>query len=191
MGRLRTSTEPPSLLLQRALPKLSGVLESSREALLQSSRHLASRLKGRLQGIQGSLNALLQGHVPITFTGYFGAGPTEPIAPPPPTTPSLTQVRVGVGVAVTPTIGAAVGREWKEGLAGQPVIYKLEESWGSRWRPGNASEAEVVAELKVLRVGRSLNQLVDELKQRRQSKLLSRGGQRTIRGYGRRARWGR
>ena len=45
--------EPPSLLLQRALPELSGVLESSRDALLQSSRQLASRLEGRLQGIQG------------------------------------------------------------------------------------------------------------------------------------------
>ena len=52
------------------------------------------------------------------------------------------------------------------------------------------SEAEVVAELELLRAGRSLNQLVDQLKQRRQSKLLRRGGQRTMRGHGRRARWG-
>jgi hypothetical protein len=30
-----------------------------------------------------------------------------------------------------------VWREWKEGLAGQPVIQELEEKWGSRWRLGN------------------------------------------------------
>ena len=237
-------TEPPSLLLQRALPELSGVLESSREALLQSSRQLASRLEGKLQGIQGSLDALLQGHVPVTFTGYFGAGPTGHAVPSPPaaTMPMPTQAPAGVavGVGVTPTAGPATGvsvgtapsppvatalaraftvadvwREWKQGLAGRPAICELEEAWGSRWRPGNAvrvqfcrrkviwdevlarvahsgqSEEEAVAELELLRAGRSLNQLVDELKQRRQSKLLGRGSQRILRGHGRRARWGR
>lgn len=39
-----------------------------------------------------------------------------------------------------------------------------------------------------MRAGRSLNQLVDKLKQRPQGQLLDRGGQRTIRGHGRRAR---
>jgi hypothetical protein len=66
----------------------------------------------------------------------------------------------------------------------------LEETWGSRWRPGNGvrvqyccrkviwdellartasgkNEEEAVAELELLRAGRSLNRLVDELKQRR------------------------
>lgn len=78
------------------------------------------------------------------------------------------------------------------GLAGQPAIKELEEKWGSRWRPSNVvrvqfcrrkviwdevlartargkSAYEAVAEL--LRAGRSLNQLVDELKQRRQGQL--------------------
>lgn len=223
--------EPPSLLLQRALPELSGVLESSREALLQNSRQLVSRLEGKLQGIQGSLDALLQGRVPITFTGYFGAGPTGPVEPPPATaTPTPAPVPVGAGVPIAsgaapglPVVAALaraftvtdVWREWKEGLAGRPAIRELEETWGSRWRPGNAvrvqfcrrkviwdevlaraahggkSEAEAVAELELLRAGRSLNQLVDELKQRRQGQLLDRSGQRAMRGHGRRARWGR
>lgn len=223
--------EPPSLLLQRALPELSGVLESSREALLQNSRQLVSRLEGKLQGIQGSLDALLQGRVPITFTGYFAAGPTGPVEPPPATaTPTPAPVPVGAGVPIAsgatpglPVVAALaraftvtdVWREWKEGLAGRPAIRELEETWGSRWRPGNAvrvqfcrrkviwdevlaraahggkSEAEAVAELELLRAGRSLNQLVDELKQRRQGQLLDRGGQRAMRGHGRRARWGR
>ena len=148
--------KPQSLLLQRALPELSSVLESSREALLQNSRQLVSRLEGKLQGIQGSLNALLQGRVPITFTGYFGAGSTEPVEPPPATTtPTPAPVPVGVGVPMASSAGAAPGlpvvsalaraftvadvwREWKEGLAGRPAIRELEETWGSRWRPGNA-----------------------------------------------------
>ncbi|KFZ02293.1 hypothetical protein V500_00289 [Pseudogymnoascus sp. VKM F-4518 (FW-2643)] len=212
--------EPPSLLLQRALPELSGVLESSREALLQNSRQLVSRLEGRLQGIQGSLDALLQGRVPITFTGYFGAGPTGPVEPPPTTmTPTPAPVPIGISVPIASSagVGAAPGlpvvtalaraftvtdvwREWTEGLAGRPAIRELEETWGSRWRPGNAvrvqfcrrkviwdevlaraahgkSEVEAVAELELLRAGRSLNQLVDELKQRRQGQLLDRGRQ--------------
>ena len=54
---------PQSLLLQRALPELSTVLESTRKALLYNSARLANRLEarleGRLEGLQGSLNVLL------------------------------------------------------------------------------------------------------------------------------------
>lgn len=39
------ASEPASLLLQRALPELAGVLQSTREALLQSSQRLANRLE--------------------------------------------------------------------------------------------------------------------------------------------------
>jgi hypothetical protein len=90
-----------------------------------------------------------------------------------------------------------VWREWKEGLGGQPAVQELEEKWGSRWRPGNTvrvqfcrrkviwdellarvargkSEEEAVTELELLRAGRSLNQLVDNLKQRRQHQLKAR-----------------
>jgi hypothetical protein len=69
-------SEPPSLLLQRALPELSSALESSREAILQNSRRLAAQLEVKVQGLQGRLDALLQGQVPITLTGYFGTGAT-------------------------------------------------------------------------------------------------------------------
>ncbi|XP_044722101.1 centromere DNA-binding protein complex CBF3 subunit [Hirsutella rhossiliensis] len=75
--------ETVSLLVRRALPELSGVIESTREALLQNSQRLAIRLEARLDGIQGGLDALLQGKVPITFTGYFGAGSAEALAPAP------------------------------------------------------------------------------------------------------------
>ncbi|RKK80768.1 hypothetical protein BFJ71_g15816 [Fusarium oxysporum] len=83
-----------------------------------------------------------------------------------------------------------VWKEWEEGIAGQPAVRVLEETWGSRWRPGNRirvqfcrrkviwdellartasgkNEEEAVAELELLRAGRSLNRLIDELKQRR------------------------
>jgi len=238
-------TEPPSLLLQRALPELSGVLESSREAVLQNSQRLANRLESKLQGIQDSVDALLQGHVPITFTGYFGTGPVaSPVVPigqdavPTPVPTALsTSASVNVNASVSPGAGVPivtaltraftvkdVWREWQEGIAGQPAIRELEEKWGSRWRPTNAVRVQfcrrkviwdevlarvargksadaAVAELELLRAGRSINHLVDELKQRRQgwavgggsgsSSSNSNNGQRVVRGQGRRGRWGR
>ena len=83
-----------------------------------------------------------------------------------------------------------VWKEWKEGSAGRPAVRELEEKWGSRWRPGNTirvqfcrrkviwdelqarvargkSEDEAVAELELLRAGRGLSQLADDLRQRR------------------------
>jgi hypothetical protein len=160
------ASEPQSLLLQRALPELSSVLQSSREALLQNSQRLANRLETKLQSLQGSLDALLHGQIPITFTGYFGTGPTgqgavqAPIAPPaigpgmPITTPAAP-VAIGPSMPVAAPSTATepsqpvftalvraytvkdVWREWKEGVAGRPAIQELEEKWGSRWRPGN------------------------------------------------------
>ena len=54
------------------------MLESTRETVLYNSTRLANRLEVRLEGLQGqltgmqsSLSSLLQGQVPITFTGYF------------------------------------------------------------------------------------------------------------------------
>ena len=199
------ATEPLSLLVQRALPELSGVLESTRESLLRNSQRLAIRLEARLEGIQGGLDALLQGKVPITFTGYFGAGPavSSALAPAPSTAPTLNpntapapapeplapDMPVVTALARVFTV-RDVWKEWGEGIAGQPAVRELEKTWGSRWRPGNGvrvqfcrrkviwdellartasgkSEEEAVAELELLRAGRSLNRLVDELKQRR------------------------
>jgi hypothetical protein len=88
-----------------------------------------------------------------------------------------------------------VWREWTIGLpGGQPAFRELEKRWGSRWRPGNATkvqfcrrkiildairartiqgrtEEEAIAELELLRAGRGLNQLVEELRRRRQQPL--------------------
>lgn len=89
-----------------------------------------------------------------------------------------------------------VWREWKEGLAGRPPIKELEQTWGSRWRPGNRirvqfcrrkviwdelqariasgkREEEAISELESLRADRNLNQLVNELKQHRQQQIRS------------------
>jgi hypothetical protein len=223
------ATEPLSLLVQRALPELSGVLESTREALLQNSQRLAIRLEARLEGIQGGLDALLQGKVPITFTGYFGAGPA--VAPAPATAPTLNLntapapapaaeplapgTPVVTALARVFTVGD-VWKEWEEGIAGRPAVRVLEETWGSRWRPGNRvrvqfcrrkviwdellartasgkSKEEAVAELELLRAGRSLNRLVDELRQRRRRGQGQSQGQDQIRVQvgNPRARWPR
>jgi Centromere DNA-binding protein complex CBF3 subunit, domain 2/Transcriptional activator of glycolytic enzymes len=237
-----TAAEPQSVLLQRALPELSAVLESTREAVLHNSTRLASQLEGQLGGLQGSLesrlgslqgslDALLQGRVPITLTGYFGAPPQQ--GPAPLQGPALASASTSVGAltASPPVLGPAIvpkpsppvytalakaytvadaWREWKEGLAGQPAIRELEEAWGSRWRPSNTvrvqfcrrkviwdavqarvarggSEEEAIAELELLRAGRSLNQLVDELKHRRQHQRAR--GPPIARGQGWTGRW--
>ncbi|KAJ6437909.1 hypothetical protein O9K51_09331 [Purpureocillium lavendulum] len=172
-------------------------------------QRLAIRLEARLDGIQGGLDALLQGQVPITFTGYFGAGSAAALAPTPalstaPTlnlhtapapAPAPTQEPLVPGMPIVTALARVftvrdVWKEWEEGFAGQKAVRELEETWGSRWRPGNGvrvqfcrrkviwdellgrmasgkCKEEAVAELEHLRAGRSLNRLVDELKQRR------------------------
>lgn len=222
------AAEPPNLLLQRALPELSGVLETSREAILHNSNQLASRLEQQLQlqletrllAIQGSLNALLQGQIPITFpglVGYIGGAPGPGSIPMP--VPVLT---AAAAAGIAPSLGTApaaasvptptpisepgppvvtalpkvftvrdVWREWKEGVAGHPAIQELEERWGSRWRPGSnirvqfcrrkviwnelrtriakgRTEEEAITELEQLRGHRTINRLVDSIKQRQQ-----------------------
>ncbi|KAJ0129218.1 hypothetical protein HZ326_27681, partial [Fusarium oxysporum f. sp. albedinis] len=181
------ATEPLSLLVQRALPELSGVLETTREAVLQNSQRLAIRLEARLEGIQGGLDALLQGKVPITVSPLPATlGPGQQSLAPEPLAPDMPVV---AALAKVFTV-RDVWKEWEEGIAGQPAVRVLEETWGSRWRPGNGvrvqfcrrkviwdellartasgkNEEEAVAELELLRAGRSLNRLVDELKQRR------------------------
>ncbi|KAM4057400.1 centromere DNA-binding protein complex CBF3 subunit [Hirsutella rhossiliensis] len=178
-------------------------------AMEPNSQRLAIRLEARLDGIQGGLDALLQGKVPITFTGYFGAGSAEALAPAPAPAPStVPTLNLNTAPAPAPdpeplvpgmpivtalarvfTVGD-VWKEWEEGFAGQKAVRELEETWGSRWRPGNGVRVQfcrrkviwdellarmasgkckeaAVAELELLRAGRSLNRLVDELKQRR------------------------
>uniref|UniRef100_A0A0D2XRY2 Ndc10 domain-containing protein n=1 Tax=Fusarium oxysporum (strain Fo5176) TaxID=660025 RepID=A0A0D2XRY2_FUSOF len=137
------ATEPLSLLVQRALPELSGVLESTREAVLQNSQRLAIRLEARLEGIQGGLDALLQGKVPVTFTGHFGAGPAVSLAPAPaPSTAPTLNFNTAPAPAPEPPVPGMpvvaalakvftvwdVWKEWEEGIAGQPAVRVLEET---------------------------------------------------------------
>ncbi|KNB16618.1 hypothetical protein FOXG_14439 [Fusarium oxysporum f. sp. lycopersici 4287] len=220
------ATEPLSLLVQRALPELSGVLESTREAVLQNSQRLAIRLEARLEGIQDGLDALLQGKVHVTFTGHFRAGPAVSLAPAPPSTAPTLNFNTAPAPAPAPEppvpgmpVVAAlakvftvrdVWKEWKEGIAGQPAIRVLEETWGSRWRPGNGIRVQFcrrkVTWDELLRAGRSLNRLVDKLKQRRrrgqgQGRIRVQVGNpvpddpgpgpRPTRGQGHRGRWAR
>lgn len=198
--------EPPSLLLQRALPEISAALQSSRDAIMQNCSRLANgveqRLEGRLRSLQGGLDDLLQGRIPINLTGHFmptqapapvegseGAAPL-PVPTPVPAPVPKPDLPLFTALAKVFTV-EDVWREWKEGSAGRPAVRELEEKWGSRWRPGNTirvqfcrrkviwdellgriargkSEAEAVAELELLRAGRRLNQLADDLRHRRQ-----------------------
>ena len=231
------ASAPQSLLLQRALPELSSVLESTREALLHNSARLANRLEarleGRLEGLQGSLNVLLQGQLAglqaslnVLLQGQALMPMPMPVPVPGPV-PGLPAAAAATGAASSSAPSAApapgppvytelakvftvrdVWREWREGLAGRPAIRELEEEWGSRWRPGNAvrvqfcrrkvlwdevrarvsrgkTEEEAIAGLELQRAGRSLYQLIDELKHRRQRQL----GPSSIRGQGRAGRW--
>jgi hypothetical protein len=187
------TSAPQSLLLQRALPELSSVLESMREALLYNGNQLAYRL----EGIQSSLDCLLQGQVPVTFTGYFGmlqrSLPTPGDAAV--ALPTLTPVPAYDAAALStaplpgPPVYTAlakvytvkdVWREWREGLAGQPALQELEEAWGSCWRPGNVVRVQfcrrkVVWDEVLARVARSKSEdaAVAELELLRASRSLS------------------
>jgi len=105
-----------------------------------------------LQGPQGSLDTLLQGRVPMTLTGYFGAlsvpapALVSTAAPGPLTMTSLPFTAPSAasepGLLIFTALVKAfmvkdVWREWKEGFAGRPAIRELEEKWGNSWRPGN------------------------------------------------------
>jgi Centromere DNA-binding protein complex CBF3 subunit, domain 2/Transcriptional activator of glycolytic enzymes len=240
--------EPQSLLLQRALPELSSVLESSREAVLRSVQRLANQQAAALQAQAATLQALQAQlervlHTPITFT--LGGGPVAALPVPAASLAVMPLPAVPLGPAVVggpvaaaaatataatdaaglPTLTALARvftvkdawREWQEGLAGRPALRELEERWGSRWRPGNAiriafsrrkviwdeilartargkSVDEVIAELELLRAGRSLSSLVEELKRRREyvTPTPARGpGPGAVRGQLRRGRYGR
>jgi hypothetical protein len=231
------ASAPQSLLLQRALPELSSVLESTREALLHNSTRLANRLEarleGRLEGLQGSLNILLQGqlagHQASLNVLLQGQAPVQGQMPVPmPMLGGLVPaIAASTAAGSPPSIAPVPGppiytelakaytvqdawREWREGLAGRPAVQELEEAWGSRWRPGNTvrvqfcrrkvlwdevlarvargkTEEEAVAELELLRAGRGLNQLADELKHRRQRRPGP--GPNSRRGQGRAGRW--
>ncbi|KAK4096054.1 hypothetical protein N658DRAFT_393288, partial [Parathielavia hyrcaniae] len=184
--------------------ELHSLLESTGKAILHNTQQLTSQLARQLeegiQGVQNSLDALLQGKTPITFTGYFGPGPSsapshqvpagqvpglgQPSSPSPAEAPIITSLPKAFTVQ-------DVWKQWAEGFAGQPAMQELEERWGARWRLGNAvkvqfcrrkvvwdtllsriaqgkSEEEAIAELEVLRAGKSLNQLADKLRQRQQ-----------------------
>ena len=194
-------SEPPSLLLQRALPELSSALESSREAILQNSRRLAAQLEVKVQGLQGRLDALLQGQVPITLTGYFGTGATGqngegaraspvPVAPVAPVAPVTTATQAPVARERGPPVYEALAtlytvkdawREWHEGFAGRPAIRELEEQWGSRWRPGNTVRVQFCRRKVIwdaLRArtarGKSVEEAIAELEQLRAGQSLKR-----------------
>ena len=196
------------------------MLESSRDAILHNGNRLASGLERRLESLQNSLDALLQGRVPVTLIGYFSAlqGPAAaptPAQPPPLAPGAASEPRMPVFTALAKAFTVKdVWREWREGFAGRPAVHELEEKWGSRWRPGNTvrvqfcrrkviwdellarvargkSEDEAVAELELLCAGRGLNQLVDDLKRRRQHPPGAGArarGRRAVRGRGRRGR---
>jgi hypothetical protein len=195
------TTEPPSLLLQRALPELYRFLESTRTTMLYTSQQLAGQLaslEAKLASHEAKLNTLLSGKIPVTVTGYLGAGPglelgagAPALVPAPAPAPASQPTGPPIVASLAKVLTVEdVWREWKEGLGGQPAVQDLEDKWGSRWRPGNTlrvqfcrrkviwdailariargrSEEEAVAEVERIRAGKSLNRLVDTLRQRR------------------------
>ncbi|KAL9561188.1 hypothetical protein ACKAV7_014543 [Fusarium commune] len=127
------SASPGDYFLARAAHEPPGVLESTREAVLQNSQRLAIRLEARLEGIQDGLDALLQGKVPITFTSHFGAGPAVSLAPAPaPSTAPTLNFNTAPAPAPEPPVPGMpvvaalakvftvrdVWKEWEEGIAG-------------------------------------------------------------------------
>ena len=57
------------MLLQRAVPEISGVLQSMRQALLQTGAEHQTILAAQIASLQASLNALAQGQISISLSG--------------------------------------------------------------------------------------------------------------------------
>lgn len=140
------TTEPASLLLQRAMPELSSQLESSRSAILHNSQQLASQILGQLAIQNQLLDKLLHHKVPLAIISLLPdnisiAELLTPASRPPASQPPASQ-QGSLGPPIVTSLARLytvedVWREWKEGLAGQPALQELEEKWGHRWRPGN------------------------------------------------------
>jgi hypothetical protein len=136
---------PQSLLVQRAMPELHSLLESTSKAILHNSQQLTSQLARQLEeglrGVQNSLDALLQGRTLVTFTGYFGPGPSPiqsqalglmpGLAPGQPSSPVLVGPPIITSLPKVFTV-QDVWKQWTEGFAGQPAVRGLEERWGPR-----------------------------------------------------------
>ncbi len=66
--------EPQSLLLQRAMPELTNVLYSTREAMLQQEARHHRAICADLAELKASVNAMANGQIPLRICGigYFG-----------------------------------------------------------------------------------------------------------------------
>ena len=195
------ATEPQSLLLQRALPELAKVIESTRSAILQSSQLHASHVQKELQALQGRIDVLLNGQVPITITGFLGGLAKEATAPvstaplvPPPTASASASASASepgpestpAGIPIVTALARAITvqdawREWKEGIGGLPAVRALEEEFGSRWRPGNVIRVQFCrrkviwdAVLARIAAGATEEAAVAELEHIRNGKSLNR-----------------
>ena len=77
--------EPQSLLLQRAVPELSNVLYSTREAVLQQGTLQHEALRTEIAELKASVNAIASGQIPLQICGisYFGPDLTAAAQLPP------------------------------------------------------------------------------------------------------------
>lgn len=144
-GPAIATDEARSELLQRAVPVLTNVLYTAREALLQQGQQHNYEVQRRLDQLNTSINSLLTGAIPLTIqgVGHFGSSPDLQLAG-----DMLATVAVGQRPAQAPgenlppayslldlrTVADA-WREWKEGTGGHPAVEVLEREWGTRWRP--------------------------------------------------------
>lgn len=135
---------------------------------------------------------MLSGKIPLTITGYLGAGPSLVLgvpaapAPAPALAPELALVSQPAAPPIVTSLAKVftvedVWREWKEGLAGRPAIQELEGQWGSRWRPGNTLRVQfcrrkVIWDAILIRIagGRSEAEAVAEVERIRAGGSLNR-----------------
>ncbi len=150
------SAEPQSLLLQRALPELSSVLESSREAVLRSVQRLANQQAVALQAQTATLQAqaaMLQAlqaqlervlYTPITFT-LGGPLPPPPAVVPVPAAPPPPGPEVGgrpVAAAAAAATNATDATDATD-AAGPPTltalarVFTVKDAW-REWQEGLA-----------------------------------------------------
>jgi hypothetical protein len=134
--------EPQSLLLQRAVPELTNVLYSTREAMLQQGTLQHKALRTEIAELKASVNAIASGQIPLQIyrMGFFGPDPTATATATAQVPPGL----LGKPEAADELLAvpdqllaytlmdlrtvADAWQEWKEGIAGFPAVEQLESS---------------------------------------------------------------
>jgi hypothetical protein len=168
MGALAIAVvqDPHTIAIQKAIPAVSdrlrtmtGIIQNGQathaQALCSLEDLLTSRIEQRIDRIASALSDFIGGSFHFVPRGQL---PPAPIAAAPSGTGASSFPNRPVALPITGLAQAAevpqyrmsraiqtipeLWQEWTVGLQGQPSIERLDELYGSSWRPGPAAASE-------------------------------------------------